>query len=144
MSQLPTGPLENFVARATPDGYVPLGHGPDESHVSIDQRDEGAVQNLISHARMGATDLNVGLGRLHPGMYHLKHHHPHGAEFYYIITGRCTIHIAGHDVDATPGTAIYIPTDHVHAILNDSDQPVEFLYGLNKGDYSDIGLVYDE
>jgi hypothetical protein len=27
---------------------------------------------------------------------------------------------------------------------NDSDEPVELVYGLSKGDYSDIGLVYDE
>jgi quercetin dioxygenase-like cupin family protein len=138
------GSLFQFVSRATEDKYVSLGHGPDEAGVTIDPRDEGEVQNLISFARSGARDMNIGLARLQPGMYHIKHHHPHGSEFYYVMTGRCTVHIAGLDVDATPGTAIYIPPGHVHAVRNDSDLAVEFLYGLSTGDYSDMGLVYDE
>jgi len=38
MTESPTGPLANFVARAEPDGYVPLGRGPDETHVTVDGR----------------------------------------------------------------------------------------------------------
>jgi quercetin dioxygenase-like cupin family protein len=133
-----------LVARAAESGYVSLGHGPDEEGVQIDARDQGQVQNLISFARMGATDMNVGLGRLLPGMYHIKHHHPEGSEFYYFIKGNCTVHIDGEDVEAGPGTAVYIPRGAVHAIRNDHDEPVELLYGLSRGDYADMGLVYDE
>jgi quercetin dioxygenase-like cupin family protein len=94
---------------------------------------------------MGATDMNVGLARMLPGQYHIRHHHPQGSEFYYFIKGHCTVHIDGDDIEAGPGTAVYIPRGAVHSIRNDDvAEPVELLYGLSKGDYSDIGLEYDE
>lgn len=133
-----------WVARAAEDGFVPLGHGPDESGVAIDPRDEGLVQNLISFATMGATDLNVGVGRMLPMSCHIKHHHPYGAEFYYFVKGVCLMHIDGVDVEAVPGTAIYIPAGAVHGMRNESDEIVELVYGFNRGDYTDVGLVYDE
>lgn len=133
-----------LVTRASEDGFVALGQGADEEGVKIDPRDQGLVQNLISHATMGATDINIGLGRQLPGTYHIKHHHPHGSEFYYVIRGNCTIHIDGDDVAAGPGTAVYIPPGAVHALRNDSDKPTEILYGLSRGDYAEMGLVYDE
>jgi quercetin dioxygenase-like cupin family protein len=133
-----------YVAVADESGFVGLGEGPDEDGVRIDPRDQGQVQNLISFARMGATDMNVGLGRLLPGTTHIKHHHPYGSEFYLFTKGRCVMHIDGVDVDAGPGTAIYIPAGAVHGMRNDSEETVELVYGLSKGDYTDIGLVYDE
>jgi quercetin dioxygenase-like cupin family protein len=136
--------LSRYVAVARESGFVGLGEGPDEDGVRIDPRDQGQVQNLISFARMGATDMNVGLGRLLPGTIHIKHHHPYGSEFYLFTKGRCVMHIDGVDIDAVPGTAIYIPAGAIHGMRNDSEQPVELVYGLSKGNYNDIGLVYDE
>lgn len=133
-----------LVAVATEAGFVNLGEGPDEHGAQIDPRDQGQVQNLISFARMGATDMNVGLGRLLPGTTHIKHHHPDGSEFYLFTKGKCAMHIDGVDIEAGPGTAVYIPAGAVHSMSNSSDEVVELVYGLSKGDYSDIGLVYDE
>lgn len=133
-----------LVVHASEDGFVALGKGADETGVEIDPRDEGLVQNMISNASMGATDMNIGLGRQMPGTYHIKHHHPHGSEFYYIISGRCILHIDGADVEADPGTAVYIPPGAVHGMRNVSDEPCDLIYGLSRGNYSDMGLVYDE
>jgi quercetin dioxygenase-like cupin family protein len=133
-----------FVVLAHENGFVDLGRGPDEDGVRIDPRDEGQVQNLISFARVGATDMNVGLGRMLPGTRHIKHHHPFGSEFYLFTKGQCVMHIDGVDIDAGPGTAVYIPAGTVHGMRNDSEHLVELVYGLSRGDYTDIGLVYDE
>lgn len=133
-----------LVARAKNDMFVRLGEGPDEHGVEIDPRDQGLVQNLISFATMGAKDMNIGLGLSIPGERHIKHHHPYGSEFYYIISGRMMVHVDGEDFEAEPGSAIYIPPNCVHGTYNHTDKSCEMLYGLSRGDYSEMGLVYDE
>lgn len=133
-----------LVVQATADGFRDIGTTDHAEDADIDPRDEAQVQNLLSGESVGATDMNIGLARMQPGMYHLKHHHPHGSEFYYFTNGTCEVHLDGEDILVRPGTAIYIPPNCVHAIRNDTDEVVELIYGLSKPEYADIGLVYDE
>jgi quercetin dioxygenase-like cupin family protein len=109
-----------------------------------DPREEGFTCNLISRERSGSEDLRVTYCRLLPGQYHILHHHPHAAEFYFVIHGACTVYLEGEIVHATTGTAVYIPANAVHAVRNDSGRVCEFLAGFNRPEYSECGLVYDE
>ena len=109
-----------------------------------DPRDEGLVAELISAKLSASRDLNVGVGRMLGGQYHIKHHHPRGSEFYFFLSGSARVHVDGEEVTATRGTVIYLPPGCVHSIRNTGEEPVDLVYGLSKPEYSQIGLVYDE
>jgi oxalate decarboxylase/phosphoglucose isomerase-like protein (cupin superfamily) len=79
----------------------------------------------------GSEELCVGVGELPPGKILGLHHHVGDAEFYYVISGRATVTVEDMEIDATPGTAIYIPESAKHMIVNDGDETFVMVYGLN-------------
>ena len=79
----------------------------------------------------GSKELCVGIGELDPGRVLGLHHHVGDAEFYYVLSGRATITVEDKEIDATPGTAIYIPPSAKHKILNDGKEKFVMVYGLN-------------
>lgn len=79
----------------------------------------------------GSTDLCIGMGRLAPGKVLDLHNHPDDGEFYYVLEGRAKVSVDEEVIDATPGTAIYIPAASKHKIVNDGEENFVFLYGLN-------------
>jgi mannose-6-phosphate isomerase-like protein (cupin superfamily) len=79
----------------------------------------------------GSKELCVGVGELDPGRVLGLHHHVGDAEFYYVLSGRATITVEEKEIDATPGTAIYIPSSAKHKILNDGKEKFVMVYGLN-------------
>lgn len=133
-----------LVVVASEDGYVDAGDWTPDGDVEVHARDEAQIQPLINRQTVGATDMRMGLGRMLPGMYHIRHHHPYGSEFYYFTKGSCIVHLDGDDIRAARGTAIYIPPDCVHSVLNDTDKAAEFVVGCSKSEYAALGLVYDE
>jgi mannose-6-phosphate isomerase-like protein (cupin superfamily) len=79
----------------------------------------------------GSKELCVGVGELDPGRVLGLHHHVGDAEFYYVLSGRATITVEEKEINATPGTAIYIPPSAKHKILNDGKEKFVMVYGLN-------------
>ena len=79
----------------------------------------------------GSRELCVGVGELPPGKVLGLHHHVGDAEFYYVLSGRAKITVDDEEIDAKPGTAIYIPPDSPHKILNDGEEKFVMIYGLN-------------
>jgi mannose-6-phosphate isomerase-like protein (cupin superfamily) len=79
----------------------------------------------------GSKELCVGVGELDPGRVLGLHHHVGDAEFYYVLSGRATITVEDKEIDAAPGTAIYIPPSAKHKILNDGKEKFVMVYGLN-------------
>jgi quercetin dioxygenase-like cupin family protein len=137
--------IDQLVRTATEESFVPFTVDP-----NVDSRDEGFACTLISrdinraHWSPGSDGLAVGLARILPGQYHLKHHHPSGAEFYVITKGNCLVQIRGQSVRAIYGTAIYIPRNAVHSIKNDTDGTCELIWGIDRPTYEECGIVYDE
>ena len=111
---------------------------------NIDPREDGRIVELISGALSGATDVHVGICRFEPGDYHLKHHHPHGSEWYLLLAGTADVHMGGRDCPAKRGSVFYIPAGVTHALRATGDETVELLFGISHPEYADIGLVYDE
>ena len=89
----------------------------------------------------GAKEFCVGLGELPPGKMLGLHHHVDDAEFYYVISGRAKVTLEDEEIDATPGTAIYIPVGAKHKIVNDGEEKFVMVYGLNA---STRRYVWDE
>jgi mannose-6-phosphate isomerase-like protein (cupin superfamily) len=133
-----------LVVHAHEDGYHTIGQGPVDDDAGVDPRDQGRIQGLLGASTVGSKDVNFGLARIAPGEYHLRHHHPKGSEWYFILSGTGIVHLNDDRVRARPGTAIYIPAGTIHAVLNDGEEELELLWGISTGEYSDIGLVYDE
>ncbi|MFH0850448.1 MAG: cupin domain-containing protein [Candidatus Bathyarchaeota archaeon] len=79
----------------------------------------------------GSKELCVGLGELPPGRVLGLHHHVGDAEFYYVLSGRAKVTVEDMEVDATPGTAIYIPPSAKHSIVNDGTENFVMVYGLD-------------
>jgi mannose-6-phosphate isomerase-like protein (cupin superfamily) len=79
----------------------------------------------------GSNDLCIGLGSLDPGKILDLHHHKDDAEFYYVLEGNAKVTVDDEVIDATPGTAIYIPVASKHKIVNDGAEKFVFIYGLN-------------
>jgi quercetin dioxygenase-like cupin family protein len=104
----------------------------------------GFTCNLISRERAGSEDLRVTYCRMLPHQYHLRHHHPHASEFYFVIRGECTVYVGGETVRATSGTSIYVPRNTVHAVRNDGEGVCEFLAGFNRPEHAECGIVHDE
>jgi quercetin dioxygenase-like cupin family protein len=132
-----------FVVRRSPDRFLRIGQGSAADDASIDPRDEGAIHRLLSASTV-ASKYCLGLSRMAPNEYHAKHHHPRGDEFYYFLDGEALVYLDGRTVRANRGTAIHIPAGCIHAILNDTEADAELLWGVNAGEYRDVGLEYDE
>ena len=97
-----------------------------------DPRDWLNYKRLI-WSETGSDDLCVGVGSLDPGKVLDLHNHPEDAEFYYVLSGNAKVTVDEEEIDATPGTAIYIPAAAKHKVVNDGDEKFMFVYGLNAG-----------
>lgn len=95
-----------------------------------DPRDWLNYKRLI-WGETGSNDLCIGLGSLDPGKVLDLHHHQDDAEFYYVLEGNAKVTVDEEVIDATPGTAIYIPVAAKHKIVNDGEEKFVFIYGLN-------------
>ena len=131
--------LKLLVRRAPDSTFAPITSDP-----LADPRDEALICPLVSRELTNSQDLRLGVARILPGQYHLKHHHPNAAEFYYITHGQCVVQLDGEDVIAEPGTLIYVPRNMVHSIKNEADGVCELLYGFNLPSTQECGLIYDE
>ena len=97
-----------------------------------DPRDWLNYKRLI-WSETGSNDLCIGVGSLDPGRILDLHHHQEDAEFYYVLSGNAKVTVDEEEIDATPGTAIYIPVAAKHKVFNDGDEKFVFVYGLNAG-----------
>jgi len=95
-----------------------------------DPRDELNFRRLIWE-ETGSNELCVGVGELDPGCRLGLHHHEEDAEFYYVLRGRAKVTVDDEEIDAIPGTAIYMPSNAKHKIMNDGGEKFVFVYGLN-------------
>lgn len=85
-------------------------------------------KQLISEEISGVKDLTFGLGKVDPNDVHGVHRHPHGDEIYYVLEGTARVTLGNENIDATPGTAIYIPKGMKHGITNDGDKSFLLLW----------------
>lgn len=108
-------------------------------------KDKIRSKYLIEPEVCGAKDLLFGTAELDPGDRHLLHHHPIRSEFYYVIDGRAKVTVGNEVIDARPGMAIYIESGTTHGIVNDTDRPFVFVWGMTGlPDGVEVDRVWDE
>jgi quercetin dioxygenase-like cupin family protein len=106
--------------------------------------DKGTSWALIARYVNGAEEFDFGVYKLDPDEYHPRHYHPAAAEFYYIIEGSCLVTVDGEEVEARPGTAIYLPSGTVHAVRTRPGETMTMVYGFSCGDFRDAGTTWLE
>lgn len=90
-------------------------------------------KTLISEELTGSEDLLFGVAELDPDQAHVMHDHPGSAELYYILQGTGRVQLGDERFDAGPGTAVYIPPQTKHEIVNVGSQTLVFVWAFNKG-----------
>lgn len=106
--------------------------------------DGGTAWALVARYVNGAEEFDFGVYSLEAEEYHPRHFHPAGAEFYYIVEGSCLVTAGDDQVEATPGTAIYLPPGTVHAVRMRPGERVKMVYGFSSGDFRDTGTTWLE
>jgi quercetin dioxygenase-like cupin family protein len=105
--------------------------------------DSGRYWPLIGRGFNGADDFELGIYQLDPHEYHPRHYHPNGAEFYFVLSGSGTVQVGDDEDTVSPETAIYFPSHTVHS-LRAGDAGICVLYGFNRGDSREAGMIWVE
>ncbi len=92
-------------------------HGPTAGRITI----------LVDPVNSGDTELCTLIQTLAPGAAVPVHHHEKAEQVLFFISGGGKASIAGHEIDATPGTTIHVPRGIAHGIANTGDAPLSFL-----------------
>jgi quercetin dioxygenase-like cupin family protein len=106
--------------------------------------DQGVYWPLIARYVNGAEEFDVGIYRLDSDEFHPSHYHPAAAEFYYFIEGSCRVRVDDDWIEATPGTAVYLPAGTVHAVRTRPGETTTMVYGFSCGDFRDAGTTWVE
>ncbi len=106
--------------------------------------DNGVIQTLIARYANGAEEFDFGVYRLAESEYHPLHFHPAGAELYYILDGSCLVTVDDETVEATSGTAIYLPAGTRHAVRTRLGETMTMVYCFSSGDFRDAGTIWLE
>ncbi|TMF86239.1 MAG: cupin domain-containing protein [Chloroflexi bacterium] len=107
-------------------------------------RDKGRVWPLIARYVNGAEEFDFGVYELAENEYHPLHYHPAGAEFYYVIEGSCLVTVDDEMVEASAGTAVYLPAGTPHAVRTRAGETMTMVYGFSSGDFRDVGTTWLE
>jgi mannose-6-phosphate isomerase-like protein (cupin superfamily) len=100
-------------------------------------------QTLVSGEHTASTGLTFGVAEIMPGgRLRLHHHEP--AETYYIVVGVGVVEIdeVRHEVGA--GTAVFIPGNARHRIMNTGTAVLQFIYTFPAESFADVVYHFDE
>ena len=75
-----------------------------------------------------------------PDELHLHSHEP--AEAYYILQGTGVVSIDGEVHDIRAGSAIFVPSDAVHAVGNTGSDVLRLLYVFGVDSFDDVKYVF--
>jgi mannose-6-phosphate isomerase-like protein (cupin superfamily) len=78
--------------------------------------------HLVKHL-----DLSVIHERMPPGTAEERHYHQAARQFFFVLSGRARLEIAGTRTPLGAQQGVEVPPGVPHQIFNESDQPVEFL-----------------
>ena len=62
-----------------------------------------------------------------PGTSEVLHHHRHAQQFFFVLSGRAQMEVAGEVISINAGEGIHIPAEVRHRIRNVSTEELRFL-----------------
>ena len=99
------------------EGEVLDMHGPTAGRITI----------LVDPVNSGETALCTLIQTLDPGAAVPVHRHERAEQVLFFLSGVGKASIAGHEIDAIPGTTIHVPKGVKHGIANAGEEPLSFL-----------------
>ncbi len=99
------------------EGEVLEMHGPTAGKITI----------LVDPVNSGETALCTLIQTLDPGAAVPVHRHERAEQVLFFLSGVGKASIAGHEIDAIPGTTIHVPKGVRHGIANTGEEPLSFL-----------------
>jgi mannose-6-phosphate isomerase-like protein (cupin superfamily) len=112
---------------------------------SASGRDGVSWRTLLSADRTPTDSLTMGIAEIAPGSpdeFHLHHHEP--AEAYFILSGTGAMSIDGEVQNVRTGSAIFVPSNSVHAIANTGDEVLRLLYVFAVDSFDDVTYVFPD
>ena len=107
--------MEHVIAPG--EGEVLEMHGPTAGKITI----------LVDPVNSGETALCTLIQTLDPGAAVPVHRHEKAEQVLFFLSGVGKASIAGHEIDAIPGTTIHVPKGVKHGIANAGEEPLSFL-----------------
>ncbi|KAL2834777.1 RmlC-like cupin [Aspergillus pseudoustus] len=101
-------------------------------------RGEVTWRTLFTHPKTPSSDLSAGIAICPPKSGYLCSHHHAQAEIYYILEGRGVVIIDGVRYNVQKGSAVFIPGDMEHSVVNDEGEELKWLYVFPTGDFGDV------
>jgi mannose-6-phosphate isomerase-like protein (cupin superfamily) len=98
----------------------------------------GKIRILVDPLNSGETGLCVLIQILDPGTRVPVHHHEEAEQVLFCISGRGKVLIAGHEIDAKPGTTVHVPKRIAHGIANTGDEPLSVLETTSPPGFQEI------
>ena len=83
--------------------------------------DGALIYELMSREEREQLDLSLAVGFLPPCKKSIPHYHKNSEELYYVIDGCGKVKIGDQYFEIKRGSVVYIPTNKVHALENESD-----------------------
>jgi mannose-6-phosphate isomerase-like protein (cupin superfamily) len=99
------------------EGEVLEMHGPTAGKITI----------LVDPTNTGETGLCTLIQTLDPGAAVPIHRHEKAEQVLFFLSGVGKASIAGHEIDAVPGTTLHVPKGVRHGIANGGEEPLSFL-----------------
>jgi putative monooxygenase len=98
--------------------------------LSADTRRGGEVRTMLSPKTVGSTSGFMGIATIAAGDRISEHYHPYSEEFLYCVRGRITAQLDGKPHDLPSGSALYIPINVKHRLVNETDDEAMIVFHL--------------
>ncbi len=106
-------------------------------------RDGVRWRTLLGGDRTQSEAITMGIVEIDPGrpdVLHLHQHEP--AEGYYVVSGQGYVSIDGKKTQLQPGSAVYVPSNSLHAIGNDGQDTLKVLYVFAVDSFEDVKYIF--
>ena len=98
--------------------------------MNADTRRGGDVRALLSPKTVGSTSGFMGCATIGPGDRISEHYHPYSEEFIFCTRGTVTAELDGDRREIPAGSALYIPINLKHRLLNEGDDEAFVVFHL--------------
>lgn len=106
-------------------------------------RDNVSWKTLISSDRTPTDSITMGVAEIKPGAPEQLHLHRHiPAEAYYILAGNGFVSIDGEITNVSAGSAIFVPSNALHAVGNNGSEILRILYVFGVSSFQDVKYVF--
>jgi putative monooxygenase len=95
-----------------------------------DTRRGGDVRTVLSPKSVGSTAGFMGCATIAPGDRISEHYHPHSEEFLFCTQGTVTAELDGDTQKVPAGSALFIPINLKHRLVNEGDEDVFVVFHL--------------